>query len=162
MMTSSGLKAKEVPFDSLVAQAYDGASNMTGRHHRLQAIIREYVGDHVIFIHCHVHTLNLVLPNTTTTSLQVSQLFNDLRKIYNIFLASHNLSMNCSNQREMGLEILSNKRINTVRWNYREFINTVRWNYREFSLHAFINRYDCCICSRYLPLLGHYTAYCKA
>ena len=62
-------------FDNLVAQTYDGASNMTGKYNGLQALIKSCVGEHVIFTHCYAHSLNLVLSDSSCISLQISKLF---------------------------------------------------------------------------------------
>ena len=59
-LISEKLISKSVSFDKLVAQTYDGASNMSGCYNGLQAIIKEKVGEHVAFVHCYAHTLNLV------------------------------------------------------------------------------------------------------
>ena len=57
-------ESKDVSFEKLVAQTYDGASNMNCCYNGLQAIIKEEVGDHVIYVHCYAHSLNLVLKDT--------------------------------------------------------------------------------------------------
>ena len=64
-----GLEQKEISFDNLVAQTYDVAANMSGQYNGLQKIIKENVGENVIFTHRYAHTLNLVLSDTATTSL---------------------------------------------------------------------------------------------
>ena len=48
-LISETLISKGVSFDKLVAQTYDGASNMSGCYNGLQAIIKEKVGEHVAF-----------------------------------------------------------------------------------------------------------------
>ena len=62
----------------------------------------------------------------------MSKLFDDLEKLYNMFRKSQPIhEMSERKQKEMGLDFLSIKRINTG-----------SWNSREFSLRAFIDRYD--------------------
>ena len=129
---SSGLEAKGVTFENLVAQTYDGASNRSGEYHGVHALIKEHIGEHVIFIHCYAHTLNLVLSDFASVSIHVSKLFDDLEKLYNMFRKSQPIhEMFERKQKEIGLDVLSIKRINTV-----------RWNSREFGLRAFIDRND--------------------
>ena len=41
-----GLEQKEISFDNLVAQTYDGASTMSGQYNELQKIIKENVVEH--------------------------------------------------------------------------------------------------------------------
>ena len=129
---SSGLKEKGVSFENLVAQTYDGASNMSGQYKGLQALIKQNIGEHVIFIHCYAHTLNLVLSSAATASIHVCKLFDDLEKLYTMFSRSQPIhEMFEKRQKEKGLKILSLKRINTV-----------RWNAREFCLRTFVDRYS--------------------
>ena len=51
---------RNVPLDNLRAQTYDGASNMRGCYNGLQAILKENIGKHIIYVHCHAYSINLV------------------------------------------------------------------------------------------------------
>ena len=42
------LKSKNISFEKLVAQTYDGASNMSGFYNGLQAIIKERFGKNIL------------------------------------------------------------------------------------------------------------------
>ncbi|CAB4011432.1 zinc finger MYM-type 1-like [Paramuricea clavata] len=84
-LISQTLVSKGVSFGKLVAQTYDGASNMSGCYNGLQAIIKEKVGKHVAFVHCYAHTLNLVLSDSASVDVQVISLFNDLEVLYVLF-----------------------------------------------------------------------------
>ena len=46
------LKSEGVSFDKLVAQTYDGASNMSGCYNGLQAIMKDAIGSRVVYTHC--------------------------------------------------------------------------------------------------------------
>ena len=97
----------------------------------LQAIIKEIVGEHVVYIYCYAHTLNLVLSNSTGASVQVFKLFDNLEIMYNLFRKSqkiHNLFKSTQNK----LKVISLKRVTTV-----------RWSSREFNLQAFLQRFVC-------------------
>lgn len=59
-------KSVGVTFDKLIAQTYDGASNMNGCYNGLQDVLREEVGKHVVYMHCYAHTLNLVLSDSAS------------------------------------------------------------------------------------------------
>eukprot|EP00794_Sanderia_malayensis_P013730 gene13730-15162_t len=85
---AAALASKEISFGKLVAQTYDGASNMSGCYNGLQAIIKEKVGDHVVYVHCYAHTLNLVLSDSAGASVEVIKLFDNLEKLYNLFRKS--------------------------------------------------------------------------
>lgn len=108
-------------FDKLVAQTYDGASNMSGCYNGLQAIIREKVGDHVIYVHCQAHILNLVLSDSACVDISVINLFSQLEKLYIFFSKSQKVSSLFKEvQRGKSLKVWSIKRLNTVRWSSRE------------------------------------------
>ena len=63
----------------------DGVSNMSGCYNGLQANIKEKVGEHVVYVHCYAHTLNLVQSDSTGASVQVIKLFDNLEKLHNLF-----------------------------------------------------------------------------
>ena len=127
------LKSEGVSFDKLVAQTYDGASNMSGCYNGLQAIMKDAIGSHVVYTHCYAHTLNLVLSDSAGAAINVISLFSNLEKTYTLFSQSEKIhSMFESIQKDQQLKVLALKRINTV-----------RWHSREFSLKVFLSRYDC-------------------
>ena len=126
-------KSRGVTFDKIVAQTYDEASNMSGCYNGLQAIFRDEIGSHIVYTHCYAHILNLVLSDSASTAINVTSLFNDLEKTYTLFSQSEKIhSMFESVQKEENLKVLTLKRVNTV-----------RWNSREYSLKVFLLRYDC-------------------
>ena len=132
-LISETLISKGVSFDKLVAQTYDGASNMSGCHNGLQAIIKEKVGEHVAFVHCYAHTLNLVLSDSASVAVPVISLFNDLEALYVLFSKTQRIhDLFETVQREENLKVLSLKRLNTV-----------RWHSRESCLKVLLSRYDC-------------------
>ena len=126
-------KCRGVIFDKIVAQTYDGASNMSGCYNGLHAIFRDEIGSHIVYTHCYAHTLNLVLSDSSSTAINVTSLFNDLEKTYTLFSQSEKChSMFESVQKEENVKVLTLKGVNTV-----------RWNSREYSLKVFLLRYDC-------------------
>ena len=129
------LEKLSVSYDNMVAQTYDGASNMSGKYNGLQAKFKSLAGEHVIFVHCHAHTLSLVLGGTACASLDVAKLFGKLQALY-VFVSKsqpiHQLFEDC--QKELQLPIRSLKRINTV-----------RWSAREYCLDVFLKRYHAII-----------------
>ena len=68
---SEMLKSKGVTFSKLVAQTYDGASNMSGCYNGLQSIIKVKIGSHVVYVHCYAHTLNLVLSDSASAAMML-------------------------------------------------------------------------------------------
>ena len=78
----------------MVAQTYDGASNMSGKYNGLQAKFKSLAGEHVIFVHCYAHTLNLVLGDTACASLDVAKLFGKLQALY-VLVSKSQPIINC-------------------------------------------------------------------
>ena len=117
----STLQSKDVSFNKLVAQAYDGASNMSGCYNGLQALVHRRINSNVIYVHCYAHTLNLVLSDTAAVAIDTVTLFGNLEVLYVLFrksLKAHAVFEDV--QRSEGLEIRSLKRLNTTRWSSRE------------------------------------------
>ena len=124
-----------VTFEKLVAQTYDGASNMSGCYNGLQALVKQNVGNHVAYVHCYAHALNLVLSEAAGVAINVISLFGDLEKLYNLFSKSHRVhSLFENTQTDESLKVFSVKRLNTV-----------RWSAREFCLSTFFRRFDCIV-----------------
>ena len=111
------LERLAAPYDNLVAQTYDGASNMSRRYNGLQAKFKELTGEvHIIFVHCYAHNLNLVLGDTASASLDVAKLFENLQALYVMVSKSQPIHHFFEDHlEEMQLPIRSLKRINTVR-----------------------------------------------
>ncbi|CAB4011234.1 zinc finger MYM-type 1-like [Paramuricea clavata] len=122
------LISKGVSFGKLVAQTYDGASNMRGCYNSLQAIIKDKVGKHVAFVHCYAHT-----SDSASVDVQVISLFNDLEALYVLFSKTQRIhDLFEAVQLEENLKVLSLKRLNTV-----------RWHSLELCLKVLLSRYDC-------------------
>ena len=83
------LESQNVTFEKLVAQTYNGASSMSGCYNGLQAIVKENIGSHVIYIHCYAHALNLVLSDSACATIDIITLFDNLEKLYVLFSKSH-------------------------------------------------------------------------
>ena len=47
----------------------------------LQAIIKGKIGSHVIYVHCYAHTLNPVLADPASVSIDVISMFSNLEKL---------------------------------------------------------------------------------
>ena len=113
---SEMLKSKGVTFSKLVAQTYDGASDMSGCYNGLQSIIKDKIGSHVVYVHCYAHTLNLVLSDFASAAIDVISLFGNLEKVYALFSRSQKIrSLFEDIQKDERLKVLTLKRVNTVR-----------------------------------------------
>ena len=128
-------KLQDVTFEKLVAQMYDGASNMSGCYNGLQALIKQNVANHVAYVHFYDHALNLVLSDAAGATINVISLFGNLEKLCNFFSKSHRVHSLFENaQRDESLKVFAVKRLNTV-----------RWSAREFCLNTFFARFDCIV-----------------
>lgn len=101
-------------FDRLVAQTYEGASNMSGCYNRLQAIIKK-VGKHVVYVHCKAHTLNVVLADSANVFVKVIIFFNNLETLNVLFSKTQKIhALFGAVQMEENLKVLSRKKLNTA------------------------------------------------
>ena len=78
------LERLAVPYDNLAAQTYDRAPKMSRIYNGLKnKPFKEIAGEeHIIFVHCCAHALNLVLGDAASVSLDVIKLFENLQALY--------------------------------------------------------------------------------
>ena len=109
----SVLQFRDVSFDRLIAQAYDGASNMRDATMGYNHVFKHA---NILYVHCYAHCLNLVISDVAAISVDVVTLFGNLEALYLLFTRSpkvHGLFEDV--QRSQGCAIRSLKRLNTVR-----------------------------------------------
>jgi len=110
----------------LVGQAYDGASNMRGAYHGLQALVREKA-ESAIYVWCWAHRLSLAVKEAAGCCLDAVDLFANLKKVYNVINGSKN---NVETYEKIfkdtypGKQILRLKRVDTTRWMSHSFALT--------------------------------------
>ena len=138
------LERLAVPYDNLVAQTYYRACNMSGRYNSLHPKFKELAGEeNIIFVHCYSHTLNLVLGDTTSASLDVAKLLENLQALYVMLSKSqaiYQLLENC--QERMQIPIQSLEHINTFRWSAREYCLNVSETVWFSYAYAWENNYQ--------------------
>ena len=78
-------------FQKLVAQTYDVASNMSGCYNGLQAIIKERIGKHILYVHCYAHSLNLELKDSVGVDINVVILFDSSESLHHLFNGCHKI-----------------------------------------------------------------------
>ncbi len=61
---------------------------MGGKHAGVQAILRENFMPKAVYIHCHVHRLNLVIADVCISISYVCEFYSIVKKIHNYFTAS--------------------------------------------------------------------------
>ncbi|CAM4795088.1 unnamed protein product [Rotaria magnacalcarata] len=72
----------------IIAQSYDGASNMTGKNIGVQALLSKVLNRKIIFIPCGAHRSNLVVKHSSCISIEYITLFNILQALYNYISSS--------------------------------------------------------------------------
>lgn len=131
----SALDSQNISLSKLVAQAYDGASVMSGLYNGLQVLLSARCGRDIPYVHCCGHVLNLVLSDLATVAIDVVTLFGNLETLYLLFTKSnpiHRIFEEVQNSKKF--KVRSMKRLNTV-----------RWQSRENCLNVLLERYDCVI-----------------
>ncbi|KAK0141852.1 Zinc finger MYM-type protein 1 [Merluccius polli] len=99
-----------------VAQAYDGASVMSGEVGGVQARFRE-LHPEAIYVHCYAHQLNLVLCYTCKAVPAASKFFELLENVYTTFsssLVNHDKFLEI--QSKLGLTPSELVQLSTTRW----------------------------------------------
>lgn len=114
-----------IPTDKLIAQCYDGASVMSGKHGGVQAKIKnKYPNAH--FLHCYAHQFNLIMQQACSQNKQVRVFFANLHEIPSFF--SH------SPQRVAVLDKMVDKRVPRsapTRWNFNSRTVNMVFEYRS-------------------------------
>lgn len=109
----------------LIAQSYDGAAVMSGRHTGVQARIKEKF-PYAHFVHCYAHQLNLIMSKAASQNSQVRLFFGNLQEIPSFFRNSP--------QRVDVLNQLVQKRIPhgaPTRWNFNIRTVNMVFEHRE-------------------------------
>lgn len=74
-----GLKA-----ENLVAAAFDGASNMSGKHSGVQALLKQSA-PYLVFVHCRSHLLQLALVRAAASVVHIKRVLATVNKLYTLF-----------------------------------------------------------------------------
>lgn len=102
----------------IIAQAYDGASVMSGRNGGLQAKIREIYPE-AIYIHCMARRLNLAVVDSCNDIQGVKEFFNILESLFVHFSQPSNHKTFIKTQKALGTKTLELSRISDTRWSCR-------------------------------------------
>ncbi|KAK0138714.1 Zinc finger MYM-type protein 1 [Merluccius polli] len=110
------LRLNGIDHVKVVAQAYDGASVMSGPVGGVQAKFRE---NHpmAIYVHCYAHQLNLVLCYTCQAIPEAKDLFDLLQSVYTFFsvsLVNHHKFK--ETQKQLGLQPSELVQLSKTRW----------------------------------------------
>lgn len=127
------LSENEIPLSNCRGQAYDNASNMSGKYTGLQARIRAE-NPLAEFIPCSSHSLNLVGVVAAECNVEASKFFGFIQSVYNFFSASTNrwnifLSTFLAGQRKKVMKPLS-----STRWSARaDAVTALKENYKSIE-----------------------------
>ena len=128
------LQSNKVATAMIVAQSYDGASNMAGQYGGLQAKIKEIVGGHAVYVHCYGHVLNLVVCDSMKHNRLADNIFGTLQKLYSFIERSpksHHTYIECLEKHcadSTGKQLL-------------QTLSNTRWSARADNLEVVANCY---------------------
>lgn len=106
----------KINFKMCIAQAYDGAYVVSGKHAGVNAIIKERAAPLANYIHCFNHRLNLVLVDVAKSVQSIRDCLSLLQKLY-IFISCSNVHIKwITMQKEQGIKIMELKPLSNTRW----------------------------------------------
>ena len=113
------LRELQLDLNCVVAQCYDGASNMAGAYTGVQASLKELCVREPLYIHCWTHVLNLVIEDVVKSVPLCRRTFELLQKMYVLVEGSpkrHHEYMACLSdlQLDNGLKVLQS--LSATRW----------------------------------------------
>ena len=72
----------------LVSQSYDGASVMSGDVKGLKKRITDFCGRYVLYVHCYLHRINLIVTNVMESLPEIKEHFEITQSLYKFFKKS--------------------------------------------------------------------------
>ena len=132
---STCLNEKNFDLTRCIAQCYDGASVMSGKHAGVQELFRVECKSPCLYVHCHAHRLNLVLVDTCKDITRVSDTIGLMEAIYSFLTASvrrHDIYKQF--QTSAGLQVLELPQQSDT-----------RWVCKHRAVKVFISRYGCIV-----------------
>ena len=76
-----------IPLEDCRGQSYDNGANMKGRNKGVQARLLEK-NPRALYVPCGAHSLNLMISDAATASIDATSYFGTVQKLYNLFSAS--------------------------------------------------------------------------
>ena len=118
-----------IGMDGLVSHSYDGASVMSGDRNGLKILINEECQRYVLYIHCFLHRVSLVVVHAMENISDIKEYFDIISSLYQFFKKSAVLNM---------YEGTQLKRLIATRWSgHFDSTNHVNKNYGQIlkALH---------------------------
>jgi len=81
-------RTRALDMTKIVALAFDGASNMSGRRGGVQALLKDRHCPRTVYIHCHSHRLQLALKNAANHNKAIKTATVTLGSFYKLFSQS--------------------------------------------------------------------------
>lgn len=78
----------QISVDGLVSQSFDGASVMSGDYGGLQKLISDFCDRYVLYVHCFLHKIHLVVSFVMSNLEEVSEYFSVITALYKFFKKS--------------------------------------------------------------------------
>jgi len=121
--------------DRLVAASFDGASNMSGQHGGVQALLRK-VAPSLVFVHCRSHLLQLALVKASNSVSEMKQVLAAVNTLYSLF--SHSpLRLNILRQTQEAVDGMAHKLVQpgATRWlSYEGSVSVVLKHYAAICI----------------------------
>ncbi len=117
-LLKANLDRLNIDMENCIGDSFDGAANMSGQYRGVQARIREVAENHV-HVWCYAHTLNLVLGDTTSSTVPAMSLFTLLNSTATFVRGSYknmNEWTNCLSEKVGTAKLMKLNTIGKTRW----------------------------------------------
>ena len=116
----------QISTDSLIAQCYDNAPNMSGHRRGVQSRVKSVLKRDIIHIPCSGHTANLAVKHACECSTEYIRFFNLIEEIYTFLTDSINRYHIFRNQVNSSTTAVTVRNLSVTRWsaNY-ESVNAI-------------------------------------
>jgi hypothetical protein len=117
-LLKANLDRLNIDMENCIGDSFDGAANMSGQYRGVQARIREVAENHV-HVWCYAHTLNLVLGDTTSSTVPAMSYFTLLNSTATFVRGSYknmNEWINCLSEKVGTAKLMKLNTIGKTRW----------------------------------------------
>ena len=103
---------------NLIGQAYDGASNMSGKN---KGVAKRFqvIAPQAMYVHCYSHRLNLALKDTLQGNTVLRNTLGVVQSLYNFFNTPKRLAILKDVEGDMVEKFITLKQFSETRWSCR-------------------------------------------